>query len=101
MFLFGLAFFSLSISDLFFVQTYLTGDILYHQVWVWFTNYKPIWNSASSDITSGRVQLDVWRIDEQRFLQSTGLAGRLSNRLVMANQTHTCWYNVSALSASL
>ena len=34
--------------------------------------YKPFWKSASSDIKSGRVHLDVWRIDEQSFLQSTG-----------------------------
>ena len=29
------------------------------------------------DITGGRVHLDVWRIDEQRLLQSTAKAGRL------------------------
>ena len=41
------------------------------------SNYKPFWKSASSDITSERVHLDLWWIDEQRLLQSTGQAGRL------------------------
>ena len=37
-----------------------------------FLDNKPFWKSASSDITSGCVHLDVWWIDEQRLLQSTG-----------------------------
>ena len=36
------------------------------------SRYKPFWKSAPYDITGGRVHLDVWRIDEQRLLQSTG-----------------------------
>ena len=52
------------------------GDVLYRQVWV-ISRYKPFWKSSPFDIRSGRVHLDVWRIDEQRVLQSTGQAGRL------------------------
>ena len=43
--------------------------------------YKLLGKSASSDITSGRVQLD-----------------RFSKRLVMANHIHTWWYNLGPLS---
>ena len=32
------------------------------------SRYKSFWKSASSNITSGRVNLDVWRMDEQRLL---------------------------------
>ena len=83
------------------------------------SHYKPFWKSASSDIPIGRFQLDVWRIYEQRLLQSTGSVGgliypvhikadtptwdfkrgRLTKRLVMANLTHTWWYNMSPLTS--
>ena len=36
------------------------------------SHYKPVWKSGSSDITSEHAYLDVWRMDEQSLLQSTG-----------------------------
>ena len=79
------------------------------------SHYKPFWKCVASDIIGGRVHLGVWRIDEQRLLQSTGWAGRLiypahiqvdtptcdvrsgtfSKRLVRA---HTWWYDMSPLT---
>jgi hypothetical protein len=51
--------------------TLLRGHIIPPGVGV-SSPYKPFRKSASSDIASGRVHLDVCWIDEQRLLQSTG-----------------------------
>ena len=50
----------------------LKGDIVYHPGVSGASRYEPFWKSASSDITSGRVRLAVWRIDEHRLLHFTG-----------------------------
>ena len=52
------------------ISVVFKGDLLYHQVWVWLA--VTFWKCAASDITDGRVHLDVWRTDEQGVLQSTG-----------------------------
>ena len=84
------------------------------------SHYKQFWKSASSDITSGRVNLDVRWIDQSislpRGLYQVLLIypsyiyvdaptrdvrrGRFSKRLVAANHTHTWWNNMSPLISS-
>ena len=44
-----------------------------HQVWVWLASCLAQGRKDfHSDITSGRVHPDVWRLDEQHLLQFTG-----------------------------
>ena len=71
------------------------------------SRYKPFQNSTSSDITSGRVHLDLCCIDQVGLpaypvdcskvahLSVIHLGGHahLWRWLVMANHTHTWWYN--------
>jgi hypothetical protein len=57
-------------SNMVLLQRHVKGDMLHHQVREWLAVTSRFWKSA--DITSGRVHLDVWRIDEGRLLQSTG-----------------------------
>ena len=49
----------------------IKGDMFYHRVRVGLAVTSRLEKSASSDVTSGRVHLDVCWIDEQRLLQST------------------------------
>ena len=65
-----------------------------------------LFENLSHDITSGRVHLDVWGIDEQRLLQSTGLGTPLCNWILgfLTDRTQSvrvnsnmCWKRTGSL----